>query len=193
MKKLFTLFTLLVTYYCAFSQNAEISGKVIAADTKEPLAGASVRYDKGRGVISDANGDFKISLPEGQYDVVVTMIGYKKQKISVTLAPGEKKPLYFQMATDAYEFNEISTVSYKKNAAKETISTDVVSSDQIKHTNSQDLGEALGKTSGVLVQDGQITIRGGSGYSYGVGSRTAVVQIWARARTAWLNLKMPSR
>lgn len=176
MKQLLTVIALFATY-CSIAQNAEISGKITDNNTKEPLAGASVRYDKGRGVISDANGSYKISLPEGQYDLVFTTIGYKKQKQSVTVAPGEKKVINIQMATDAYEFNEVSTVSlYKKNAAKETGSTDVVTADNIKHTNSQDLGEALGRTSGVLVQDGQITIRGGSGYSYGVGSRTAVLQ-----------------
>jgi outer membrane receptor protein involved in Fe transport len=176
MKQLFTVIALFAAYY-SFSQNAEISGKVTDLNTKEPLAGASVRYDRGHGVIADANGYFKLSIPEGQYDIVITSIGYKKQKQNITLKSGEKKGLNVALATDAYEFSEISTVStYKKNTAKETISTDVVTADNIKHTNSQDLGEALGRTSGVLIQDGQITIRGGSGYSYGVGSRTAVMQ-----------------
>lgn len=176
MKQLFTVIALFLAY-CTYAQNAEISGRITDANTKDPLVGASIRYDKGRGVITDANGSFKISLPEGQYDLVITTVGYKKQKQSVTVSPGEKKVLAFQMITDAYEFNEVTTVSQsRKNSAKETVSTDVVSAEQIKHTNAQDLGEALGKTSGVLVQDGQITIRGGSGYSYGVGSRTAVLQ-----------------
>ena len=176
MKQIFTLIAIL-TSYCVFAQNAEISGKVIDQNTKEPLAGASIRYDKSRGVITDANGYYKISLAEGQYDISYTSIGYKKQKVNITVKAGEKKEMSIQLVTDAYEFSEVSTVSsYKKNSAKETVSTEVVSADQIKHTNSQDLGEALGRTSGVLVQDGQITIRGGSGYSYGVGSRTAVLQ-----------------
>ena len=176
MKQIFT-FIALFAAYSSFSQNAEISGKITDLNTKDALIGASVRYDKGKGVISEADGYYKITLPPGQYDLLFTSIGYKKQKQSVTLTAGEKKILNIQLSTDAYEYNEITTVSlYKKNAAKENVSTDVISSEQIKHTNSQDLGEALGRTSGVLVQDGQITIRGGSGYSYGVGSRTAVLQ-----------------
>jgi iron complex outermembrane receptor protein len=176
MKQTFTVIALFLSL-CSFSQNAEISGKVTDANSKEPLAGASIRYDRGKGVISDANGNYKISVAEGQYDLVINSIGYKKQKQSISLTAGDKKTLNFQLATEAFEFNEVSTVStYKKNSAKETVSTDVVTAENIKHTNSQDLGEALGRTSGVLVQDGQITIRGGSGYSYGVGSRTAVMQ-----------------
>ena len=176
MKQFFT-FIALCAVYTSFAQNAEISGKITDANTKEALIGASVRYDKGKGVISEADGSYKITVAPGQYDLVFTSIGYKRQKQSVTVTAGEKKKIDIQLSTDAYEYNEITTVSlYKKNAAKENVSTDVVTAEQIKHTNSQDLGEALGKTSGVLVQDGQITIRGGSGYSYGVGSRTAVLQ-----------------
>jgi len=177
MKQIFTLITILFAAYSGFSQNAEISGKITDGNTKDPLAGASVRYDKGKGVISEADGSYKITVAPGQYDLIFTSIGYKRQKQSITVAAGEKKTIDIQLATDAYEYNEITTVSlYKKNSAKENVSTEVVTAEQIKHTNSQDLGEALGRTSGVLVQDGQITIRGGSGYSYGVGSRTAVLQ-----------------
>ena len=176
MKQIFT-FIALCAVYSSFSQNAEISGKITDINTKEALIGASVRYDKGKGAISDADGSYKITLAPGQYDLTYTSIGYKRHKQTITVSAGEKKTIDVQMATDAYEYNEITTVSfYKKNAAKENVSTDVVTSEQIKHTNSQDLGEALGRTSGVLVQDGQITIRGGSGYAYGVGSRTAVLQ-----------------
>jgi iron complex outermembrane receptor protein len=176
MKHFFTLIAIFVAY-CSLAQNAEISGIITNADTKDPLAGASVRYDKGRGVISGAGGYYKLSLPEGQYDLVVTSIGYKKQKVSIEVVAGKNQTINFELKTDAFQFNEVSTVSlYKKSSAKENVSIDVVSAEQIKHTNSNDLGEALGKTSGVLVQDGQITIRGGSGYSYGVGSRTAVMQ-----------------
>ena len=176
MKHIFTLVAVFAAY-CCFSQNADVSGLITNADTKEPLSGASIKFDRGKGVISDAGGHYKISIPEGQYDLVITSIGYKRQKFPVTIVAGKNQTLNFQLKTEAFEFQEVSTVSqYKKNAAKENVSIDVVSKDQIKHTNSTDLGDALGKTSGVLVQDGQITIRGGSSYSYGVGSRTAVMQ-----------------
>jgi hypothetical protein len=176
MKYIFTLVAV-ITAFCSFSQSAEISGLITNADTKEPLSGASVKFDRGKGVISDAGGHYRLNIPEGQYDLVVTSIGYKRQKLAITVVAGKKQTIDFQLKTEAFEFQEVSTVSqYKKNAAKENVSIGVVSSEQIKHTNSQDLGDAVGRTSGVLVQDGQVTIRGGSGYSYGVGSRTAVLQ-----------------
>ena len=88
MKQFFTVIAIL-TSYCVFAQNAEISGKIIDPNTKEAIVGASVRYDKSRGVITDANGYYKISLAEGQYDISYTSIGYKKQKLTVTVKAGE--------------------------------------------------------------------------------------------------------
>ncbi|MBS1592993.1 MAG: TonB-dependent receptor [Bacteroidetes bacterium] len=176
MKQLFTLLVLFVTYG-AVAQTAEISGTVTNESTQEPLAGASVKYDRGKGVITDAAGHYRITVPEGDYELTVTNIGFKRQKIAIKVVGGKNQTINVSMPTDAYEFSEVSTVSvYKKNAAKENVSVGIVTSEQIKHTNSTDLGEALNKQSGVLIQDGQITIRGGSSYSYGVGSRTAIMQ-----------------
>lgn len=176
MKHLFTLIAVFAAY-CSFSQNAEISGVVTDEVTKDPIQSAQVKFEKGKTAITDATGHYKLSVPEGVYDIAVSSIGYKRQKQSVTVVAGINQVLNFQMKTEAYEFQEVSTVSqYKKNAAKETVSIETVTAENIKHTNSNNLSEALGRTSGVLVQDGQITIRGGSSYSYGVGSRTAVLQ-----------------
>lgn len=80
------------------------------------------------------------------------------------------------MQSQSIQLNEVVTSSfYKKNAAKESVSMEVVSKNQIKNTNANDLGDIAAKTPGVLVQDGQISIRGGSSFSYGVGTRTAVL------------------
>ncbi len=176
MKKFYLAVFAILFLQISSAQNAELSGIVKEADNQEPLAAASVRYEKKKGVVTDAVGKYVLSLPAGEYEVVFSSIGYKTQKQTVKLAAGEKQKLDITLKSDVFRLNEVVSVSqYKKNAAKETISTSVVGKDQIKNTNSNDLGEAVNKTSGVLVQDGQISIRGGSSYAYGVGSRTAVL------------------
>ena len=52
---------------------------------------------------------------------------------------------------------------------------DVINKEIIQNANPVQLGDAMQKSPGVIVQDGQISIRGGSSYSYGVGTRTAVL------------------
>ncbi len=176
MKKTSTLFAILFFTKILFAQNGELSGIVKESDNGDPVSSVAVKYEKGKGVITDAVGKYVLSLPAGDYEVAFSAIGYKTQKQKVTLKAGDKQKLDIKLKSDVFKLNEVVSVSqYKKNAAKETVSTSVISKDQIKNTNSNDLGEVVNKTSGVLVQDGQISIRGGSSYAYGVGSRTAVL------------------
>ncbi len=165
-------------FYCltGFAQNAEVRGTVMDAETKETLPGATFKYEKGRGILSDASGKFKASLPAGEYEFTFSFIGYKTSKFKVTLAAGQKLDTIIELQTSAIQIAQTVTVSaYRKNAAKETVTTEVIDRALIKNTNANELGEVVAKTPGVLVQDGQISMRGGSSYSYGVGTRTAVM------------------
>jgi iron complex outermembrane receptor protein len=175
MKKILLVLALFFSCFVQ-AQNAEFTGTVRDEENKDQLSGATIKYDKTRGILTDGSGKFKVSLPAGEYEFTVTYIGYKNQKINLTLAAGEKKDMLILMKPTAIQINQIVAASqYKKNSAKETVTTEVISKNQIKNTNSNDLGEVVNKTPGVLVQDGQISIRGGSSYSYGVGSRTAIL------------------
>lgn len=176
MKKFYSSLAAVLLLQFSFAQNGELSGIIKESDNNEPLASASVRFEKKKGVVTDAVGKYVLSLPAGEYEIVFSSIGYKTHKQTVTIVAGQKQKLDIKLKSDVFRLNEVVSVSqYKKNAAKETVSTSVIGKDQIKNTNSNDLGEAVNKTSGVLVQDGQISIRGGSSYAYGVGSRTAVL------------------
>jgi outer membrane receptor protein involved in Fe transport len=177
MKKFYFLTCTIIFLFglTAFSQTAQIFGIIKDEETGEPLVGASVRSGKAK-TISDASGSYKISIEAGDATLTISFIGYKTLKQELSAGDGEEKRLDIKMKSEAFKINEVTIASqYKKNAAKETVSTDVLNKNQIKNTNSNDLSEAVSKTPGVLVQDGQISIRGGSSYSYGVGSRTAVL------------------
>ena len=177
MKKFYlSLLAIVCSFSLLLAQNAELSGTVKEEETGEALAGASVKYQKSRGAITDAVGKYVISLPAGEYEISFSSIGYKTQRQKVTLTAGEKQKLDIVLKGDVFKLNEVVSVSqYKKNSAKETVSIAVVGKDQIQRTNSNDVGEVVNKVPGVLVQDGQISIRGGSSYSYGVGSRTSLL------------------
>lgn len=160
----------------ALAQNANISGTIRDEESNEPLSGANIKYERSKGTVTDASGKYNLNLPAGEYELTITFVGYKTLKEKITLAAGEKKTQNFLIKSSAIQINQVVTVSqYKKNAAKESVTTEVISKAQVKNTNSNDLGEVVSKTPGVLVQDGQISIRGGSSYSYGVGTRTAVL------------------
>ncbi|MFN8300500.1 MAG: TonB-dependent receptor [Chitinophagales bacterium] len=159
-----------------FTQTVDVRGTVVDGETKETLAGATFKFEKGRGILADASGKFKASLPPGEYELSVSFIGYKTVKWKATLVAGHPLDTVIEMEPSSIQISQTVTVSaYRKNTAKETVTTEVLDKAIIKNTNANDLGEVVAKTPGVLVQDGQISMRGGSSYSYGVGTRTAVM------------------
>ncbi len=162
-----------------FSQNqALIFGEVSDLDTKETLVGVNIVYGENTKVVStDVDGKYKLSLDAGTYKLTFTYIGYEPKVKTIILKDGEIKEMNIRMQSDAAEIDlvVVSASQYEKRVAEETVSMDVLSKTLVTNTNSRDLGEIISKTPGVQIQDGQISIRGGSSYSYGIGSRTAVL------------------
>ena len=69
-----------------FAQNNfTITGKVLNEVTGSPMAAASVfAQNTTIGTVTDENGNFKLQLPVGGYDIVFTFTGYKTESRRVT-------------------------------------------------------------------------------------------------------------
>lgn len=78
-----------------FSQFS-VTGKVIDAETKEPLLGASVfALNTTRGTVTNADGGFILSLDKGGYDISFSFTGYNSKTISVH---GGNEPLIIELS-----------------------------------------------------------------------------------------------
>jgi hypothetical protein len=61
-----------------------ISGKVVDAETKTPLQGASVfAQNTTKGVITNKEGDYQIVLSKGGYELVISFTGYASHTINI--------------------------------------------------------------------------------------------------------------
>src|SRR6185312_12420073 len=89
MKKNFFLLIILLNFFqIGFSQNTwNISGTVLNDATKTPLQGASVFIsNSSNGTFTDSVGIFSLKgLPAGNYNLVVSFIGYETQVYPVEL------------------------------------------------------------------------------------------------------------
>ena len=86
MMKCFTIASFLTLFsICSFAQQYNISGVVIDSETEETLIGATILYGEGKGVITDVNGAYSLSLPAGKQTLTVTFVGYEDQQESVSL------------------------------------------------------------------------------------------------------------
>ncbi len=133
-----------------------VTGKVSDA-SGNPLPGASVTI-KGtsKGVTTDANGDYTISVPE-KGTLVISSVGYTTQEISIN--DQTKIDIYLEAST-AQQLNEVVVIGYgtaRKGDITSSIST--IKPDELKKTPSGALLNAVqGNVTGV-----QISSLGGPG------------------------------
>lgn len=106
----------------AWAQKQTVKGSVVDADG-EPVIGAVVKTQDGKTAgVTDVNGAFTLSVPEGKTTLVISSVGLKTQMVNVT--PG--KPLNVKMASDEKMLDELVVVGYgiqKKSALTGSIET----------------------------------------------------------------------
>jgi len=161
-----------------FAQNATISGKV-TEDNGDGMISANVVIDasKGFGAVTDIDGNYSISLPAGKYEVSVSYLGKEPQKLQITVAAGEKKVLNVVLHEKQKLMEDvvISGSKYEQKLTEQPVSMAVLKGAALTGDNIVSLDEGMSKITGVTIADGQINIRGGSGWSYGAGSRVQVL------------------
>ena len=98
------------------AQDRKLTGKIIGADS-QPIPGTNVSV-KGttNGTISDANGNFSISVKDANDVIVISAIGYKPQSITV----GDQTTLNVTMEEDISSLNEVIVMGYTSENRRET-------------------------------------------------------------------------
>lgn len=169
----------LFIFSSAFAQNyGVISGRITEKGTNEPLVGANIytKSDYTIGDVSDFNGHYSISLPPGKYTIVVSFTGMKKIYKDVDIKSGEHKILNFEMEPFSIMFQEVEirAGSFKKKLEEQTASIEVIKPKLIEDRNTRNISSILNLTPGVTILDEEPQIRGGSGFTFGVGSKVGV-------------------
>jgi outer membrane receptor protein involved in Fe transport len=161
----------------SFAQNATFKGTIFDTGTTEPLIGATIILNSQTGAVSDLNGEFIIQTVAGTYDYTISFVGYEKLSGQVTLKENETVTQAFAMKADIGILNTIVVTGskFEKKLGEETVTIDVIKADLIANTNDVKLDQSIQRIPGVSVIDGQANIRGGSGYSYGAGSRVLLL------------------
>lgn len=167
---------ILIPFTLLFAQNATISGIVIDFDSKEPLIGATVKSGT-QGIATDFDGNYEFKLSEGDHEIIVEFIGYESTSQKITLQAGETLQLNFQLSEQSTILQTATVTSgkFEKPLGEVTVSLEVLKPRLIDAVNSTSVSDALGKVPGLNIIGGQANIRGGSGWSYGAGSRVLLL------------------
>ncbi|MCC6816717.1 MAG: TonB-dependent receptor [Saprospiraceae bacterium] len=153
-----------------------VGGKVKDKSSGQPVIGALIEINKN-GTSTDENGNFSLSLPVGFHQLTIEAIGYKLLVKKILVAENENQFVEIELegSNILLDVAEISTSRSEKPLAESPVSIDIIQSRSAERLNSVSAEQVIDKVPGVQIIDGQANIRGGSGYSYGAGSRVMLI------------------
>ncbi|MDX1650977.1 MAG: TonB-dependent receptor [Brumimicrobium sp.] len=170
MKHFLLIFSLFLSY--GFCQ--EIQGKVID-ETGEPLIGALVETSEGVKTRTDFDGFFVVQIQNFPVTIVISYIDYKNAEKTFQKPPEDVTLIEMTPATQALEEVVISASRREQKIQEIPVSLEIIKPELIENKGLVDVEQAVNQAPGAYAMDGQISIRGGSGFSYGAGSRVLVV------------------
>ena len=140
---------LLFVGFAATAQEQVITGRIIDAETKESIPGATILV-KGtqNGAISDLDGNFRLQIgPDEDQVLVVSFVGYKSQEVSVI----GRSTVEVSLMMDVAALEEVVVVGYgtQKKALNTGANLKVSGEDIQKLSTTNALQGLQGQTPGV--------------------------------------------
>jgi len=172
MKWIYLTLILLIAASMMHAQQVQI--KVIDAESEQPLMGAAVQVGSD-GDITNQDGIAKLSI-EDEKEIKISYLGYETQIIDASqLEPSNPFIVRMSEQKSLLETATITATRYEKPLSESTVSIDVLKPEFLKSNGASNVQDAIHRMPGVQIIDDQANIRGGSGWSYGAGSRVMLL------------------
>jgi outer membrane receptor for ferrienterochelin and colicin len=145
----------------------KISGKVLDAETREPLPGANVTVEgSNMGDASDLEGDYNIiNLPPGNYTIVVSMMGYQRTRVeNIQVKIDLTTTQNVLLSSQVIEGEEVTITAERPLVRMDmTSALSSVGSDEIEALPVQNVQDVLELQAGIVRSGNALHIRGGRG------------------------------
>ncbi|MBS1650570.1 MAG: TonB-dependent receptor [Bacteroidetes bacterium] len=182
LKPLFIFYLLLFWVPFLSSQNATgiLKGSVFENDSKERLPGANIQLAKNliKGTTSDVNGNYILELDTGIQKLICSYVGLKSYTLYVHITENVviEQDIYLKSSTKSLETVVVTTGKFDQRIEDVTVSMEVLKPQLITNKNTTSIETALEQVPGLSIIDNDPQIRGGSGFTFGVGSRVQILQ-----------------
>lgn len=178
MKKTYILIYFIISSNILFAESgAIISGIVMSAKDREPIPGATVILEgTSYGAKTNLNGHYKIkNVPAGNYSVLASSVGYKTGAKDIVIENHPRYSVNFRLDENIFKTGEVIVSANKRiqQVQEVPISVSLIDSRSLSQRNVTKLDDALLYVPGVQISGGHVSIRGSSGFAFGVGSRVA--------------------
>ncbi|XOV68260.1 MAG: TonB-dependent receptor domain-containing protein [Fluviicola sp.] len=183
MKQLLFILALFLSLSVQAQNNTGILKGKVTDTNGEVLIGAAIVYkgDVTIGALTDLDGNYSIELPAGEVRVVCRYTGMITDTLDVTVINGNTltRDIVLKMFVDP-DVKQLDDVTvrvgkFDKPFEDQTVSMEILKPELIENKNTRSIETALDQTPGLNILDGEPQIRGGSGFTFGVGSKVAVI------------------
>jgi len=143
----------------------------------QPLRAYVRLLEGGRAALADGRGRYRLAVPAGTVVVRIALIGFEAVTDTLTLAAGDSLQRDYRLNPAVVQLPPTIVTAAKRSQFLDQAVTSVAivsDSDVARHAVTT-IDEAVNKAPGVQFLNGQVNIRGSSGYVQGVGSRVLLL------------------
>lgn len=149
----------------------------VTDEDREPAVGAFVYVlPLKTPFIADSTGLVQFTLTE-RSTLVFRFADYPADTLTIDPIGKSAMDFQFQFSYGEKRIEEIviQVGKFDQKLEEQTVSLEVIKASSIENRNTRSIETALDQTPGLNILDGEPQIRGGSGFTFGVGSKVAVL------------------
>ncbi len=176
MNKIYLIFILFINL-AIVGQNGFVKGKITDSKTKEALPGVNVILSNGKGNATNIEGEYSVETEPGSYEISIRYVGYVTITKKITVVAGQTLELNSVLDAEGSFLDDvvISASKFEQNIGEVAVSIQVIKPDLANNKAVKSPEAVVDQCPGVQMQEGNVSIRGGSGFSYGSGSRVLLM------------------
>ena len=160
----------------SIAQTGTLKGKLLD-DLGYELIGSDIYIDGKMVATTNNSGEYSVEVNVGKHEVTFKSFGFDDFTESITIKEGEVlvKDMTYNDDKNLIEEVVVSAGKFEQKIGEITVSMAILKPDLIENKNTVTCEEIIEQVPGVNMQENQISIRGGSGFSYGAGSRVLLM------------------
>jgi outer membrane receptor for ferrienterochelin and colicins len=161
----------------AAAQDTAVLYGSVTSTSGVPLRAVVRDVADGRAAFADAQGHYRFTLTSGTTVVRIAHIGYAPVIDTVTVAPGDSLERDYRLEPAPVELQPtiVTAAKHSQLLDESATSVAVMNDSDIARRAVTTVDEAVNRAPGVLFLNGQVNIRGSSGFVEGLGSRVLLL------------------
>lgn len=171
--------SIIISLFCSLSCIAQVkvSGYITDAGSENSISNVHIISNNSHGTFSNQDGYYELVLSAGEHKLHFQHVSY--QSINKNILLEDNKPLELNIElknlSEELETIVLSAGKFEQRLEEVSVSIDIITPRQIENKISYNIEKTIAQSPGIHIIDGQANIRGGSGWSYGAGSRVLVL------------------